>query len=223
MGAHAERMAMAEGKYHGRENRNYSYSQEEIDAYNTGWSSFMVNILREQIQRLQVTDSGSLFQSVNELIQTGTVTTIEHKFLMYGIYVAAGVGNGFKHGNGGDLLFLGDSYRNAHGEYRSRQVGAGLSEHAMLSPKYKRITVKRGKNAGKEAALTSGNKRQARDWFFKKYYYSLHRLNETNAQFFGAAYQGLTSSFLETLFQSLDKREVKKEDKQVKVIRSNRF
>lgn len=210
MGAWAEKMSGAHGKNSGV----FEYSQKEIDAYNRGWASFMVNILQEQIDRLKVTDSGSLYSSVKELIQTGTVTTIEHKFLMYGIYVAAGVGNGFSHDNGGDLLFMGDSYRNAHGRYNSRQVGAGLSEHAMLSPKYDHITVRHGKNAGKEAALTSGGKRQPRDWFFKKYYYSLHKLNETNARFFGSAYQGLTSSFLEGLFAEISAN---------KRIRSNRF
>jgi hypothetical protein len=212
MGAGAERMAIAQGSYHGRSGgrNNFQYSQEEIDAYNRGWSSFMVQILQEQIERLKVSDSGRLMQSVHELIQTGTVTTIEHRFLMYGIYVAAGVGKGFEHGNGGDLLFMGDPYRAAHGRYGSRQVGAGLSEHAMLSPKYEHITVHHGKNAGKEAALTSGGKRQPRDWFFKKYYYSLHKLNETNARFFGSAYQGLTSTFLEGLFAGIsDKNRIR--------------
>lgn len=189
-------------------------STAELEAYNRGWSSMMVDILAEQIEQLKISDTNKLYGSIKELIQTGTVTTIEHRFLMYGIYVAAGVGKGFVHDNGGDLLFMGDSYRNAHGEYRSRQVGAGLSETAMKSPKYQHITVRYGKNKGKEAALTSGNKRQARDWFFKKYYYSLHRLNETNASFFGAAYQGLTSSFLESIFSAISDEHH---------IRSNRF
>lgn len=190
-----------------------SYDEKDMEAYNRGWSRMMVDILQEQIDRLKITDTGRLHNSIKELIQTGTVTTIEHKFLMYGIYVAAGVGNGFSHGNGGDLAFMGDAYRNAHGEYRSRQVGAGLSESAMKG-KFQHITVKHGKNAGKTAALTSGQKRKARDWFFKKYYYSLHRLNETNASFFGQAYQGLMSSFLQGLFADIssDAR-----------IRSNRF
>lgn len=193
----------------------FKFSQDELDAYNLGWSEFMVDILQEQIDRLKISDSGSLFSSIKELVQTGTVTTIEHRFLMYGIYVAAGVGKGFSHGNGGDLLFMGDMYRQMHGEYSSRQVGAGLSEKAMKSPKFAHITVQHGPNAGKEAALTSGNTCQRRDWFFKKYYYSLRRLNETNAAFFGQAYQGLTSTFLDTMFASLDS------DK--RTVRSNRF
>lgn len=205
---------LQEGKQGRRRGSLYDYTQGELDAYNRGWSSFMVNILHEQIDRLQISDSKKLYSSLTELVSTGNVTTIEHKFLMYGLYVAAGVGKGFEHGNMGNLMFMGDIYRNAHGEYRTRQVGAGLSESAMFSPKFERITVKYGKNAGKEAALTSGNKRQARDWFFKKYYYSLHKLNEENARFFGEAYQGLTSSLLEALFADVSSQTR---------IRSNRF
>lgn len=119
------------------------------------------------------------------------MTTIEHKFLQYGLFVAAGVGKDFSHGNGGDLLFMGDSYRKGKREYESRQVGAGLSEEHMKSPKFEHVIVKRGKNAGKEAALTSGNKRMPRDWFFKKYYYSIRRLNLRETEFYGRAYQDL--------------------------------
>lgn len=70
----------------------------------------------------------------------------------------------------------------------------------MLGPKFERVIVKRGKNAGKEAALTSGEKRMPRDWFFKKYYYSIRRLNLEESAFYGKAYQGLMSSFLDELF-----------------------
>ena len=148
----------------------------------------MVDIWREKIQQLNINDSGALRDSMTELVSTGQVTTIEHKFLQYGLFVAAGVGKGFYHGNPGDLLFMGEDYRKGKREYGARQVGAGL------------VTVKRGKNAGKEAALTSGMKRMPRDWFFKKYYYSIRRLNLEESAFYGRAYQGLMSSFLDELF-----------------------
>ena len=169
----------------------------------------MLNIWREKIIQLNITDSGALRESLEEVITTGKVTTIEHRFLQYGLYVAAGVGNGFKHGNGGNLLFMGDKFRKGKHAYGSRQVGAGLSEEHMKSPKFEHVIVQRGKNAGKDAALTSGNKRMPRDWFFKKYYYSIRRLNLTEAEFYGKAYQGLTSSFFDELFTG--------------TIRSNRF
>lgn len=185
-------------------------TQADIDAYNRGWARFLVDILQEQIDKLSVSDTGSLKQSV-EYAMNGT-DTIEHKFLMYGLYVSAGVGKGFKHGNGGDLLFMNDKYREVNG-YGYKQVGAGLSEDAMLAPKFEHITVKRGKNAGKQSALVRG-KRKKEDWFMRKYYYQLQRLNEKQALMYGEAYQGLVSSFLQGLFGSVNSKTR---------IRSNRF
>lgn len=203
----------------------FAYDERELERYERGWSRMMINIWREKIIQMNITDSGALEGSLQELVTTGKVTTIEHKFLQYGLFVAAGVGKGFdidgkiyrdKAGNvrkigsnPGDLLFMGDSYRKGKHAYESRQVGAGLSEEHMKSPKFEHVIVKRGKNAGKEAALTSGNKRMPRDWFFKKYYYSIRRLNLTETEFYGRAYQGLMSTFLDDLFSG--------------GIRSNRF
>lgn len=184
-------------------------SQEDIDAYNRGWARFLVDILQEQVDRLQVNDTRTLRASIMDV--TKGAETLEHRFLIYGVYVAAGVGKGYSHGNGGNLLFLGDSYRSANG-YGSRQVGAGLSSHAMLG-KFEHITVRHGRNKGKTAALTRG-KRQREDWFMKKYYYQLQRLNEKNALMYGQAYQGMVSTFLEGLFAK-----VGSENR----IRSNRF
>jgi len=206
MGKMYERLG---GRVDGHGSRGHYYNEREIKEYERGWSRMMLNIWREKIIQLNITDSGALQGSLQELVTTGQVTTIEHKFLQYGLFVAAGVGKGFAHGNPGDLKFMGDKFREGKREYGSRQVGAGLSEQHMLSPKFGHVTVQRGKNAGKEAALTSGNKRMPRDWFFKKYYYSIRRLNLTEAEFYGRAYQGLMSSFLDELFTG--------------TIRSNRF
>lgn len=185
-------------------------TQADIDAYNRGWARFLVDILQEQIDKLSVSDTGSLKQSIEYAIDV--TDTIKHKFLLYGLYVSAGVGKGFKHGNGGDLLFMNDKYREVNG-YGYQQVGAGLSEDAMLAPKFEHITVKRGKNAGKQAALVRG-KRKKEDWFMRKYYYQLQRLNEKQALMYGEAYQGLVSSFLQGLFGNIDSKSR---------IRSNRF
>ena len=208
MGAHAERMRAQERGGYGR-GKLYHFTKEQIEQYERGWSRMMIDIWREKIIQLNITDSGALQGSLQELVSTGHVTTIEHKFLQYGLFVAAGVGKGFAHGNGGNLLFMGDKFREGKHEYGARQVGAGLSEEHMRSPKFKEVTVQRGPNAGKRAALTSGDKRMPRDWFFKKYYYSIRRLNLTEAEFYGKAYQGLMSSFLDELFTG--------------TIRSNRF
>ena len=200
----------AERWKHGRSSGSgFHYDRQDLERYERGWSRMMIDIWREKIQQLNINDSGALQNSMEELVSTGQVTTIEHRFLQYGLFVAAGVGKGFEHGNPGDLLFMGDSYREGKHAYGSRQVGAGLSEQHMKSPKFEHVTVQRGPNKGKEAALTSGEKRMPRDWFFKKYYYSIRRLNLTEAEFYGKAYQGLMSSFLDELFTG--------------TIRSNRF
>lgn len=124
-----------------------------------GWSEFMVKMWRERMMQFAppVYDTGALSRSVQGVIHPGPVTSIEHRFLEYGIYVARGVGNGYRHNNGGDLAFLEDWKSNPH-------------------------------------------HRQKRDWFSKKYMYSLHRLNEFEAAYYGTTYNGLVSSFLRQLF-----------------------
>lgn len=124
-----------------------------------GWSEFMVKMWRERMMQFTppVYDTGALSRSVQGVIHPGPVTSIEHRFLEYCIYVARGVGNGYRHNNGGDLAFLKDWKSNPH-------------------------------------------HRQKRDWFSKKYMYSLHRLNEFEAAYYGTTYNGLVSSFLRQLF-----------------------
>jgi hypothetical protein len=200
MGAHAERLKLYK----------YGINEDVIRDFNRGWARKLVDILQEQIDRLSVSDTRRLRNSIDYAVH-GT-DTLEHRFLMYGIYVAAGVGKGFEHGNLGFLPFMGGVTREEYG-YGIKQVGAGLSERAMREPKFEHITVKHGKNAGKKAALTRG-KRMKSDWFMRKYYYQLQRLNEKQAVMYGEAYQGLVSSFLEGLFSALDAKNR---------IRSNRF
>lgn len=119
----------------------------------------MVKMWQEKMLQFAppVYDTGALSRSVQGVVHPGPVTTIEHRFLEYGIYVARGVGNGYSRGNGGDLKFLKDWKTNPH-------------------------------------------HRQKRDWFSKKYMYSLHRLNEFEAAYYGQTYQELVSSFLWQMF-----------------------
>lgn len=134
-------------------------SEAEHSKWVQGWSDFMVKMWQEKMLQFAppVYDTGALSRSVQGVVHTGPVTTIEHRFLEYGIYVARGVGNGYSRGNGGDLKFLKDWKTNPH-------------------------------------------HRQKRDWFSKKYMYSLHRLNEFETAYYGQTYQGLVSSFLWQLF-----------------------
>lgn len=134
-------------------------SEAEHSKWVQGWSDFMVKMWQEKMLQFAppVYDTGALSRSVQGVVHPGPVTTIEHRFLEYGIYVARGVGYGYSRGNGGDLKFLKDWKTNPH-------------------------------------------HRQKRDWFSKKYMYSLHRLNEFEAAYYGQTYQGLVSSFLWQLF-----------------------
>ena len=134
-------------------------SEAEHSKWVQGWSDFMVKMWQEKMLQFAppVYDTGALSRSVQGVVHPGPVTTIEHRFLEYGIYVARGVGNGYSRGNGGDLKFLKDWKTNPH-------------------------------------------HRQKRDWFSKKYMYSLHHLNEFEAAYYGQTYQGLVSSFLWQLF-----------------------
>ena len=134
-------------------------SEAEHSKWVQGWSDFMVKMWQEKMLQFAppVYDTGALSRSVQGVVHPGPVTTIEHRFLEYGIYVARGVGNGYSRGNGGDLKFLKDWKTNPH-------------------------------------------HRQKRDWFSKKYMYSLHRLNEFEAAYYGQTYQVLVSSFLWQLF-----------------------
>ena len=90
MGAHAERMRAQERGGYGR-GKLYHFTKEQIEQYERGWSRMMIDIWREKIVQLNINDSGALQGSLQELVSTGQVTTIEHKFMQYGLFVAAGV------------------------------------------------------------------------------------------------------------------------------------
>ncbi len=186
MGAGAERMKM------------YEDGQGSILEYERGWAKMMADIWRERMEKLRTIDTGNLYKNISAGVEEGAVTVIEHKFMQYGIYVAAGVGKGYSHDNGGDLPFLAKD-----ADKRVSQIGAGLSSHAMLSPRFAHKIVQKGKNKGKLAAISDGNHRKKSDWFARKYYYSVHRLNEREAEFYGAAYQGLMSSALDEIFKGI--------------------
>lgn len=150
------------------------YSLDELRQYERGWSRFMVDIWHERQMQLHVKDTGALMGSVHGTAADGVIT---HTFLEYGIYVAAGVGNHYEHNNGGDLPFLGRDYREEHGLNKPRKRG----------PKW-------------GGGYTSGKPRERRDWFSAKYLYSMRRLNEKEAEFYGEKYMGMMSTALDALF-----------------------
>ena len=110
---------------------------DELRKYHKGWADAMGVFWRERMEKLRTIDTGALYSSIKARIEEGSVTTIEHNFLQYGIYVAAGVGpahewfkwtkaqGGVKihRINGGDLNFLGEEYRKEQGLDEPRKVG----------------------------------------------------------------------------------------------------
>ena len=140
--------------------KNKSYDPEQLTEFEKGWCNFMIDVWHDRMMQLHIRDTGALIRSVTGIVTSGTVKTIEHKFLLYGIYVEAGVGNGYRHGNSG----------------------------------------KDDKN-GLQFLKGPGPHRKRRPWFSKKYFYSVQRLNEKEAQFYGEAYQGYLSTALDELFR----------------------
>ena len=162
----------------GASNIQAPVSQQDIEKFEQGWTREMVNYWRERMLKLQVYDKGNLYRSMTGVLHPGNPTTIEHRFLYYGIYAAAGTGYGYSKGNGGDLQFLDIDYR---------------KEHRLDQPR------KRGPKWG--GGYTSGNPRQRRDWFAKKYYASIMRLGEFEAAFYGQAFSGVMSEALQAVFE----------------------
>ena len=95
-------------------------STDDVRAYEREWAKMMVDIWREKILRLRILNTGSLASSLSyRVLPMSDQINIVHEFLLYGIYVARGVGNGYRRGNSGvddenGLRFLGKSYRKAH-------------------------------------------------------------------------------------------------------------
>lgn len=137
---------------------------QDKERYEKEWTENMVKYWQEKMMQFSppVYDTGSLHDSLTGMIHD---TLIVHHFLEYGLYVAAGTGNGYKRGNSGKddengLQFMrGDKWNKGRGH------------------------------------------RKRRDWFQSKYQYSLHRLNDFEAKFYGEAYQGLMSETLNAMFE----------------------
>lgn len=167
---------------------------DELLKYEKGWTENMGTYWRERMERLRTIDTGALYASIKGHLEQGTVTTIEHAFLQYGIYVAAGVGpahvwkkwteaqGGEKimRPNDGDLDFLNKQYR---------------AERELDTPK------KVGPAWGGRVA--GGVPKGRRDWFSAKYYASVMKLKEHEANFYGETYNGLMASALTEIFKGI--------------------
>ena len=87
------------------------------------WRDKMIQIWQDRLDLLGVHDTGALRRSVRPGATdlTPGKQTLAFRYLEYGIYVDLGVGNGYRHDNGGDLQFLGKAYRALHHMGRPRE------------------------------------------------------------------------------------------------------
>lgn len=141
-------------------------TQEQLEQYEQEWTANMVKYWQEKMMQFSppVYDTGALHNSLRGELHPGPTTTIQHHFLEYGLYVAAGTGNGYRRGN------------------------SGLDDENGLQ-------FMRGKQWNK-----GRGHRVVRDWFKGKFLYSLYRLKEVEASFYGEAYQGMVSETLTAMF-----------------------
>lgn len=183
-----------------RRSRHTSYRQamDGLEQFRKQWTENMVKYWQERIDKMHIHDTGQLRSSIAGMLHSGPVTTIEHSFLAYGIYISNGVGREFGKGytdslgrvyvsnrggegtwNRGQLPFLlpgGETYRASHGLDKPKKVG----------PKWG------GRVAG-------GHPREQRDWFYRKYYSSRMVLNEMESAFFGKTYQGMLTQAIDAM------------------------
>lgn len=151
---------------------------EQRRKYMQEWTDMMVTIWREKIKMFDIVDTGALLQSVEgySMSESSMETfTITHKFMEYGIFQELGVGNGYKHDNGGYLWF-----------------------RDTLS--YGDTSRKKKQRSGK---VTDGCHRDERPWFSKKYYASVMVMKEEMAQMYGQAFAGIMSNAFHDLNRSL--------------------
>lgn len=169
-------------------------TREELARFEEEWAKMMVDIWREKIERLRAVRSGALYSSFgyNVTGETGRNRTISHRFLMYGIMVERGVGPAHawqrwtraqgappkvERSNEGDLDIMNPTERESQGMNRKRRVGPAWGGYE-----------------------TSGEPRERREWFSRRYYASIMKLNEHEAKAIGEQYMGTMFDALNVLF-----------------------
>ena len=123
-------------KKNGSKNRPPA-TAEDRRKYEDAWTDMMITIWRERIERLRVHDTYALHQQIEgDVVRpTDDMTTITHKFLMYGIYQDVGVGRGFTPGNDGKLQLLDPEYQAAKGLGEPRKPRPWFSRAYFVSKK----------------------------------------------------------------------------------------
>lgn len=153
-------------------------TEEDIRLWEQAWTEMMVTIWRENILRLGIVRTMTLHDTISHRItDAGGQVQIAHEFMLYGIFVARGVGSNYRKGNGGNLEFLDKAYRKEHGLDKPRKVGPAWGGH-----------------------MTSGKPRERRDWFSPRYLSSIAVLTRVETQLYGNAYMGTLSNVVEAMF-----------------------
>ena len=149
-----------------RQNQNAQAAKE----YAAAWFQKMVEIWGDKMRLLDIHDTGTLQQSIanRDLALSDANMKMSFEFMAYGIYVDAGVGNGYKRGNGGNLDILNPIYRQEHGLDKPRR---------------------RGKKAGKK--MTSGKPRERRLWFSRSWFISVEVFKTKLAEIYAENFVGL--------------------------------
>lgn len=145
------------------------YTEEELRKFEEGWEKEMLEIWREKLIQYNVRHTGSLFASLASSSSGEEVRTIVHRFLSYGVYVAAGVGR-FYNSRENFEKYNDPAYRRAHRLDRPRMIGPS--------------------GWGGGGYSTSGNPRKKRAWWSPRYYVSLRKLNDVEGEFYGEMYRG---------------------------------
>ena len=114
-------------------------SQERFAQYVSGWHRMMSKIWLDRLQLMGVYHRGMLQESVRSMthstlrLSEGYQMRATYSFLTYGMYVDAGVGKGYRHGNGGDLHFLDKVHRAKHNLGKAREKRPWMSVSWRIS------------------------------------------------------------------------------------------
>lgn len=155
-------------------------TEADMRAYEREWMKMMITIWREQILRLGIVDTMKLYKDIHGSISGNDQIIIAFTFMEYGIYQAAGVGNGYVRGeaNGGDLAILNKDVR------RKEKLNKPRSRGPKWSTKH----------------MTSGKPRERRDWFARKFLRSIYVLGAVERDLYGEAYMGTMSNVVTAIF-----------------------
>ena len=102
---------------------------QDLQRYTAAWHEKMVQIWQDRIMTMAIHDTAALLNSVRGagLSFTETGSVLSFQFLLYGIYVDMGVGNGYRPGDDGKIHVLDPVYRIEH------KLGAKREERPWFS------------------------------------------------------------------------------------------